>query len=263
MITLIFDYDGSLASIGNDDTLKRLFGIMPIRVHRGLDQTKSIIKKLIRPVKRKLEHPLLDDNQMLEEGFELSDKAEDMNLGCIVFDTASAMGFQERNQIKTVRHLDILDQRGWGTYGDNLNSFIYNICSLPVKTVFNVHSDRDRDVGGEVIELPALKGSCKNEVQKWFDIILYTKVINDPESDQRKYLWLTKPEEGRFAKDRLNILPPVIPQDYNYVFSQYDEAGIPNPNILVIGESGTGKSKALSTIHLYSKNRSRQLKIAS
>lgn len=262
MTTLIFDYDGSLASIGNSETLKRLFGIMPIRIHKGLEQTKSVIKKLIKPVKRQLDHELFEDNQIYEEGFDLSDKAKELELGCIAFDTASALGFQERNQIKSNRHIESLDQRAWGKYGDELNTFIYNICSLPAKTIFNVHSDRDKDVGGEVIELPALKGSCKNEVQKWFDIILFTKIAQNPETKEPTYCWLTKPEEGRYAKDRLGILPAIIPQDFNLIFTKYAEAGIPYPNILVIGESGTGKSRALATIKGSSQKQSK-LKIAS
>ena len=252
MTTLIFDYDGSLASIGSDDVLLRTFGIMPIRIQKGLEQTKLIVRKLIKPVKRKLDHPLLENSQVIEEGFELSDKAKELNLSCIAFDTASALGFQTRHELKIARHLEVLDQRGWGTYGDNLNMFVYNVCSLPVKTIFNVHSDRDKDVGGEVIEYPALKGSCKNEIQKWFDIILYTKVSQDPKTNEASFCWLTKPEEGRYAKDRLGILPAVIPQDFNYILERYEEAGIYHPNIFVIGESGTGKSKALATINGYS-----------
>ena len=265
MTSLIFDYDGSLASIGSDETLKRLFGILPIRIHHGLNETKSVIKKLIKPVKRKLEHPLLEDNPIVQEYFELSDKANELQLEAIVFDTASALGFQERNEIKTSRHIETMDQRGWGYYADNLNMFIYNMCSLPIKTIFNVHSDRDKDVGEKVIEYPALKGSCKNEIQKWFDIILFTKVIQDPATKEASYSWLTKPEEGRFAKDRLGVLPAIIPQDFSFIFGKYEEAGIVNPNILVIGESGTGKSKALATMHGNSKKQLNQsnLKIAS
>ena len=261
MTTLIFDYDGSLASIGNATLLEKTFGIMPIKIQRGLEQTKVVIKKLIKPVRRKLEHPLFENAPVFDEGFELSDKARELDLGCIVFDTASALGFQERNQIKVARHIETLDQRGWGSYGENINSFIYNICSLPIKTIFNVHSDREKDVGGEVIEYPALKGSSKNEVQKWFDIILYTRVSIDPKTNEPSFNWLTKPEEGRYAKDRLGILPPILPQDFNYIFSKYEEKGIHHPNILVIGESGTGKSKALATIKRTSKGSN--LKIAS
>lgn len=262
MTTLVFDYDGSLASIGNDQTLLKCFGIMPIKIYKGLEQTKSVIKKLIKPVKTKLSHPLLDNEVVYEEGFELSERSKEMKLGCIVFDTASALGFQERNQIKVNRHIDTLDQRGWGYYGDNLNTFIYNMCSLPVKVIFNVHSDREQNSYGEVLELPALKGSCKNEVQKWFDVILFTKVIQDPKTKELQFCWITKPEDGRFAKDRLNILPSIIPQNFGYVFQKYEEAGIPYPKILVIGESGTGKSRALSTINNRS-NKKSELKIAS
>ncbi|MFZ0453504.1 MAG: AAA family ATPase [Ignavibacteriaceae bacterium] len=262
MTTLIFDYDGSLASIGSEEVLLRTFGIMPIRIQKGLEQTKLIMKKLIKPVRRKLDHPLLENSQVIEEGFELSNKAEQLNLSCIAFDTASALGLQERNQIKIARHIDSLDLRSWNYYGDNLNSFIYNICSLPVKTIFNAHSDREKDVGDRVIEYPALKGGSKSEIQKWFDCIFYTKVLQDSKTDEYSYCWLTKPEDGRFAKDRLGILPAIIPQDFNLVFSKYEESGIYHPNILVIGESGTGKSKALATINGYSQKKSK-LKIAS
>ena len=262
MNTLVFDYDNSLASIGNDQVLIHHFGIAPIKIYKGLEQTKSLIKKLIKPVKTKLDHPLLDNEQVFTEGFELSDRSKELKLGCIVFDTASALGFQERNQIKVNRHIETLDQRGWGYYGDNLNSFIYNICSLPIKAIFNVHSDREQNSYGEVMELPALKGSCKNEVQKWFDIILFTKIVQDQKTKELKFCWITKPEDGRFAKDRLGILPAIIPQDFNYIFSKYETAGIPFPKVLVIGESGTGKSKALSTIN-HSSNKRSELKIAS
>lgn len=261
MTTLVFDYDGSLASIGNDQTLLKCFGIMPIKIHKGLEQTKSVIKKLIKPVKTKLSHPLLDNDVVYEEGFELSERSRQMKLSCLVFDTASALGFQERNQIKVNRHIDTLDQRGWGYYGDNLNTFIYNMCSIPVKVIFNVHSDREQNSFGEVLELPALKGSCKNEVQKWFDIILFTKIIQDPKTKERQFCWTTKPEDGRFAKDRLNILPPIIPQDFHFVFGKYEEAGITFPKVLVIGESGTGKSRALATISKPTKRS--ELKIVS
>ncbi len=258
--TLVFDYDGSLASIGGVDTLKSTFGILPIRIHKGLEQTKSVIKKLIKPVSHAISHPLIENNSVTEDGFELSEKAIQLNLNCLVFDTVSAMGFQERVQIKLKRHIDILDLRGWGEYGDNINNFIYNICSLPVKTIFNVHIDRDKDINSDVIEVPALKGSAKNEILKWFDVILFTRINIDAKTKQTEFYWQTKPEEGRYAKDRLGILPAIIPQDFNYIFDEYSKAGIEHPNILVLGDSGTGKSRGLITIN---SSNTEQLKKAS
>ena len=246
--TLVFDYDGSLASIGGEEILKSIFGILPIRIHKGLEQTKSVIKKLIRPLAKSINHPLIESNSIIEDGFELSQGAIDLDLDCLVFDTISALGFQERMQIKQKRRIDILDQRGWGEYGDAMNSFIYNICSLPISTIFNVHIDRDKDINSEVIEVPALKGSAKNEILKWFDVILFTRINTDAKTKQTEFFWQTKPEEGRYAKDRLGILPAIIPQDFQIIFEEYSKAGIKHPNILVLGDSGTGKTRGLISI---------------
>lgn len=246
---LVFDYDGSLASIGSDEVLESTFGILPIRIHKGLETTRYIMKKLVRPEKSLLEHPLLDNVALMNDGFILSERAEKLKLDTLVFDTISACGFQERTQIKHKRGIEQMDQRAWGYYGDAINSFIYNICSLPIKTIFNVHIDRAREVGGEVLEVPALKGSSKTEIQKWFDVILFTHIRTDQKTKETTFHWITKPEEGRYAKDRLGLLPPVMPQDFNHIFTLYEEAGIKNPNILVCGESGTGKSRSLISIN--------------
>lgn len=247
--TLVFDYDGSLASIGGDEVLKRTFGILPIRINKGLDQTRTIVKKLVKPVRTLLSHPLIESETIESDGYSLSERCSELNLDCLVFDTISALGFQERLQIKHKRKIDTLDLRSWGMYGDNINTFVYNICSLPIKTIFNVHIDRDRDVGEEIIEYPALKGNSKNEIQRHFDLILFTRVTLNPKTKESSFYWQTKPEEGRYAKDRLNVLPAMIPQDFGYVFDQYEKAGIKHPNVLILGDSGTGKSRALVTIN--------------
>lgn len=246
--TLVFDYDGSLASIGGEKKLKEVFGIPPIRIYKGVEQTRAFLKELMKPISKKVKHPLFADVLIEEERFELTKKALELELDCLVFDTVSALGLQERNQLKAKRGLEMFDQRSWGIYGDTLNSLIYNVCSLPIKTIFNVHIDRDKELGGEVLELPALKGSTKTEVQKWFDVILYCRVIKDAKTKQLKFFWQTKPQEGRYAKDRLGLLPDLIPQNFCEIFSVYENAGILNPKILVCGDSGTGKTKALETV---------------
>ena len=247
--TLLFDFDNSLASIGSPEQQQKLFVFPPIRIFKGLEQTRMIIKQLIRPVRSAMTHPLFENAAIENEGFDLSVKSKEMNLQCIVFDTITALGLQERNQLKNSKKLDTLDQRSWGIYGDAINSFIYNMCSLPLKMIFNAHIDRERDVEGETIELPALKGGSKTEVLKWFDVVLFTRVSRDPKTDETIFQWQTKPQEGRFAKDRLNVLPETMPQDFSIVFAKYEEAGIYNPKVLVLGDSGTGKTRALASIN--------------
>lgn len=247
--TLVFDYDGSLASIGSEELQTKLFGFPTIRIFKGLEQTKMIVRQLLKSNKSAIKHPLFENAVIENDGFELSNKAKEMQLGCLVFDTISALGLQERNNLKLSRKLDTLDQRSWGVYGDAINSFIYNLCSLPIKTIFNAHIDRERDVVGETIEFPALKGSSKTEILKWFDVVLFTRVSKDSQTNETIFQWQTKPQEGRIAKDRLNILPEIMNQDFSFVFSKYEKAGIYYPNILVLGDSGTGKSRALASIN--------------
>jgi hypothetical protein len=38
-----------------------------------------------------------------------------------------------------------------------------------------------------------------------------------------------------------------MPQDFSIILSRYKDKGISHPKILVIGESGTGKTRALLT----------------
>lgn len=251
--TLVFDYDGSLASIGGENRLREVFGIPPIRIYKGVEQTKNFLNELMKPSSKKVKHPLFANVTLDEERFELTNKAIELDLDCLVFDTISAMGLQERNQLKARKGLELFDQRSWGIYGDTMNSLIYNICALPIKTIFNVHIDRDKEVGGEVLELPALKGNSKTEIQKWFDVILYCRVVKDSRTKTPKFYWQTKPQEGRYAKDRLGLLPEMMNQDFQQIFLTYETAGISTPKILVCGDSGTGKTKALETI--YSENR--------
>ena len=246
--TVIFDYDRSLASIGSDETVTELFGLPAIPIFNGLSETRRILRKLVAPSKRTFRNPLFGGEEVIQEGFDLSPRAKELGIECIVFDSITCLGLQEREAIVQKRKLSQLDQKGWGEYGRNLTKFIYNMATLPCKLIMMAHVDRERDADGESIEIPALKGSAKNEVQRWFDIILYAHTYPDKKQGT-VFSWQTKPTEGRFAKDRLNVLPDVMEQDFSEIFRSYEEAGIKYPKILVIGESGSGKSYSLVSIN--------------
>ncbi|MDP4194833.1 MAG: AAA family ATPase [Bacteroidota bacterium] len=250
--TLIFDYDKSLAAIGDDKKLTELFGLPPVRISNGLDETIDYIKKLVKKVKTKTTHPIFD-NMVETEAYELNPKAKELNLNTIIFDTISAMGLQERQVMKSKKKQDTLDLRGWGLYGDAVNSFIFKMCSMPYTIIMTSHIDHDKDGEGQMLDYPALKGSAKNEIQKWFDVILYTR-INKDKDKITTYLWQTKPDERRLAKDRLGVLPEFMEQDFNLLLGKYAERGIHNPKILILGESGTGKTRSFETINKINTN---------
>ena len=118
---------------------------------------------------------------------------------------------------------------------------------MPVWIVVNAHITYDRNDLGQFLFFPQLKGSTKDFIGEYFDCILYTRVTNA--NGRIQYLWQTKPDSQRFAKDRLDVLEHYIPQDFSLILHRYREKGIEYPKSLVIGESGTGKTRALLTLN--------------
>ena len=50
------------------------------------------------------------------------------------------------------------------------------------------------------------------------------------------------------AKDRTNLLPAEMPQDYSQVVKAAKDKGFDNVRILVIGSPGSGKTYSLQTL---------------
>ena len=252
MSILIFDADKSLSAIGGESQIIELFGLPPIKINKGLEEARKYLKGLIQIKKTISKHPVFENLEFEEEHRLLSNNANKFNLNTLVFDTITAMGLQEREIIKRKRmkdipSLNVLDQQGWGMYADSMNSFIHNICSIEDAVIIvTAHIDPDKDHEGYIIEFPALKGSAKTEAQKWFDVIVYTKIIKD--KNKTKYYWITKGSDRKIAKDRKGVLDDVMPQDFSIILKKYQKAGIQYPKILVLGHSGTGKTYSLKTL---------------
>jgi hypothetical protein len=133
----------------------------------------------------------------------------------------------------------------WAKLERMYNQFISFLVQLPVWVTVNSHIQYDKNDLGQFLFHPAVKGSTKDSMLEYFDCILYTKVNNS--NNRIQYLWQTRPDTQRYAKDRLDVLDPVMLQDFSILLSRYKEKGIANPKVLVIGESGSGKSRALMT----------------
>ena len=126
---------------------------------------------------------------------------------------------------------------------------------MPVWVVVSSHIKYDKNDLGQFLFNPMLKGATKEFIGEYFDCILYTRITNS--NNRIQYLWQTRPDSQRYAKDRLDVLDPVMPQDFSILLSRYKEKGIANPKVLVIGESGTGKTRVLMTVKSETVNRSR------
>ena len=110
----------------------------------------------------------------------------------------------------------------------------------------NSHISYDKNDLGQQLFYPQLKGSTKDWIVGYFDCIFFTRIKNS--NNQVQYLWQTKSDTQRYAKDRLDVLEQFIPQDFGFVINLYKRNGIEHPKILVIGESGTGKTRAIRSL---------------
>jgi predicted NACHT family NTPase len=96
--------------------------------------------------------------------------------------------------------------------------------------------------------IPYIDGSTKEDISKWFDFVFYTKT-RLKKSGEREYVWVTKRcEIYDHAKDRTNLLPAEIPQNYQLVLEAAKSKGFDGVKVLIIGAPGSGKTLSLKTL---------------
>lgn len=261
--TLILDVDRSLASIGSNDYIARLMGYPPYPISGGIDHVTGVMAKLFTKKAVAYTHPLIgaDTNAPTEEVWALTPIAEESGMQVLCLDSGTMMSQNERNIITNAcdpnkRGYKVMDKQEWMIYGDRLGRFFKMMAKLPMSIVVTAHRDYEKDEAtGRMIEVPGVKGANKYEMARHFDVVLYCHVVlkldekklgAKPESE---FLWQTKPDDFRpLAKDRLNLLPAIMEQDLGKVIRLYLEQGI-QPKVLIIGDSGQGKTWCLRTIN--------------
>jgi len=246
MSFLIFDVDHSLSAIGGPKIAEKIASISPITINNGLNEIKGVISKLFTKEEIDYNHPLLDES-IKQTVYKPSKTAQDYSLEGIVIDTISHLFRTDMRILESKNKSERLELLDWGKLERMYSQFISTLTSLPVWVIVNSHITYDKNDLGQFLFNPQLKGSTKDFIGEYFDCILFTKVSSS--NNKAQYLWQTKPDSQRFAKDRLDLLEPMIPQNYWNIISKYREKGIQYPKILVIGESGTGKTRSLSSVN--------------
>lgn len=242
---IIFDADNSLAAIGGIPGATQLSGTAPIRITSGIMQVSAYIGDLFQMVTSKEKHPMFE-RPIETTTLVAKQLAKDAQLKGIVIDTISHTFRQDMRILEKANKSTAMEMADWGKLERMYNGFIATLVSLPCWVIVNCHISYDKDqASGMFYYTPGLKGSTKDTLADYFDLALYTKASRD---GKKRYTWQTSADSSKFAKDRLNVLEPIVEQDFSKILSVYREKGHPYPKILVCGESGTGKTKALSTI---------------
>ncbi len=246
MSYLIFDVDHSLASIGGDLAAAKVSSIKPIKVTNGSSQVTDVLSSLFVKKETDYEHPLLPKG-IRKSFLVLSELAKTNNLEGILIDTISQLFRTDMRILETKNKSERLEILDWGKLERVYNSLIASLIQMPVWVIVNSHITYDKNDLGQFRFFPQLKGAAKDFIGEYFDCILYTRISNS--NGRIQYQWQTKPDNQRFAKDRLDVLEQFIPQNFNLIINRYKQKGIKYPKILVIGESGTGKTRAILTLN--------------
>lgn len=252
MATVIFDVDRSLSSIGPMDEVTRLCGgFEPIVVNEGVRQMVDILNDLFVTKVVPRQHPLITSATMKERVVERSPLCIQHGITAIAIDTFSHLQRNDLRMLENARPNKQMEIQDWGVIERSYNMALSLLKRLPIPVIVNSHTMMERDANGAFFINAALKGKAGDFINEYFDCVFYTHV-SKMKDGTRVYSWQTKPDAMRKAKAREDgkaiNLPEIIPQNFKAVIDTYAGAGYPAPKILIIGESGTGKSRALATL---------------
>lgn len=149
-----------------------------------------------------------------------------MDTECLVIDTFDEVQFLVERHIIENRSEEAKAKRGptmtqdeWGimrTMMKNLLADLRNL-KLPVIVLMHEKTDKDEETGASEVG-PAIQGSIKESIEGYFEFVLYAKAYKPKGKQVTEYSWLTKANQKYHAKDRTNLLPEVIKQDFGLVW---------------------------------------------
>ena len=261
MTTLILDCDRSLASIGGDVGVEQTLGVRPVPITNGLKDVRRVLAQLFIEQPVQTGHPLLGANH-IETRIVPNAAAQAMGLEVVVLDTASTLADQEfvealallnaRRAAKNDPPVESLDQSTWGPYGNSLLKLYESLKTTNVVVVVTCHQKKVVDESGYISYEPQIMGSSGLKMLAKFDAVVFATVREVPVSDAhptgREYVWRTKASEAYPAKTRGLDLPAFVPQNLRALVQRFRVAGTRFPKILIIGESGSGKTTSIATL---------------
>tara|TARA_Y100000034_G_scaffold133550_1_gene199304 strand:+ start:83 stop:820 length:738 start_codon:yes stop_codon:yes gene_type:complete len=239
----MFDLERGSQSIGSPEAIHKLFGF-PVLEPTTFNQFKKTISDLYA-VQKTINTVKVGTLDIDQEVLETVPK-DGVQIDALILDTFSELS--KKYQRSLVNKDGKMQMQDWGKLKNTLDMLLEFITRIPGVLVMNCHS-KVRDLGdGTSKVLPYIDGSTKEDISKWFDFVFYTRTIDSP-SGTSKYVWQTRhTEKYDHAKDRTNLLPTEMPQDFQKVLEVAREKEFKSCKILVIGSPGSGKTWSLKTL---------------
>ena len=226
MKILYLDFERGSQTLGSKDKIQDMFGY-PMLTMTTWDQFQSIVSKLY--TKKKVVNTIKIGNlEIPEESVEVLPKNGTV-VDALILDTFSELSkkFQRSLTDKNGK----MKLQDWGVLKSKLDTALDFITSVPGVVICNVHSKIQTMDDGTSKILPYIDGGTKEDISKWFDFVFYARTVLDP-SGKRQYIWITKRSEMfDNAKDRTDLLPVEMPQDYDKVIKAAKQKGFDNVRI--------------------------------
>jgi len=244
MNILYFDVEHGSQTLGSKEAIQKHFNL-PMLTPSSWDEFQGTIGKLYQSskVKEKIE---------LSKGFEIEQvknvitPRKGLTVDTLVIDTFSELSKKFMRTLTDKSGKMKLQE--WGRLKNKLDTCLEFVTRIPGNVICTCHSRTQTMDSGENKLMPYIDGSTKEDISKWFDFVFYTKTITDPEG-KRKYVWVTnRTEMYDHAKDRTQMLPAEMEQDFSQVLSAAHVKGFNGSKILIIGSPGSGKTYSLKTL---------------
>jgi len=244
MKVLYFDLEHGSQTLGGPEMLKTLFGHHMLAPSTW-DAFQNILKSLYTH-KETIITKKIGPVEVKEESIRITPKTG-VEIDAFVIDTFSELSkkFQRSLVNKKTGTMKLQD---WGVLKHKLDGCLDYISRIPGIVVCNCHGKLQTMDDGNNKIIPYIDGSTKEDIAKWFDFVFYTTTELSLNGEP-KYFWHTgRTEKYDHAKDRTQLLPIKIPQDYQLPIKAAKERGFEGCKILIIGSPGSGKTYALQTL---------------
>ena len=240
---LMFDTEHGSQTLGGEADIQEMFNC-PVLKPAQFNDFRNIITSIYTTQRIEVEKKISDD-LVIKEVQEQTILKNGVSVDTLIIDSFSEL--EKKYQRSLVDKSGVMKLNSWGKLKNTLDTLLEFITKVPGVLIVTCHSKTETLEDGRTKIKPYIDGSTKEDISKWFDFVLYTYTKKN--GNMEDYMWRTKHSSiCEHAKDRTDLLPSDIKQDFQPVIAAAKEKEFSNVRILVVGSPGTGKTKSLATL---------------
>jgi len=240
---LMFDTEHGSHTLGGETEIQEMFNCPVLKPAQFAD-FRNIITSIYTTQRIEVDKKISDD-LVIKEVQEQTILKNGVTVDALIIDSFSELA--KKFQRSLVDKSGVMKLNSWGKLKNTLDTLLEFITKVPGVLIATCHSKTETLEDGRTKIKPYIDGSTREDISKWFDFVLYTYTKKNGQSQD--YMWRTKHSEiYEHAKDRTDLLPADMIQDFQPVIEAAREKGFDNVRILIVGSPGTGKTKSLATL---------------